>query len=72
MNYRIFLNSLILLYFGMATSLLHLQQQASAMVSKNRIKLIVILEPEVPPLGAASLYLPPEEFARNNSLRADL
>jgi len=72
MNYKIFLNSLILLYFGTATSLLHLQQQASAMVSKNRIKLIVILEPEVPPLGAASLYLPPEEFAGNNSLSSKL
>ncbi|MBE9192815.1 hypothetical protein IQ230_21155 [Gloeocapsopsis crepidinum LEGE 06123] len=72
MNYKIFLHSLILVYFGIATSLLHLQQQASAMVAKNRIKLIVILEPEVPPLGAASLYLPPEEFVANNSLRAKL
>ncbi|PIG94733.1 hypothetical protein CSQ79_05535 [Gloeocapsopsis sp. IPPAS B-1203] len=72
MNYKIFLHSLILAYFGIATSLLHLQQQASAMVAKNRIKLIVILEPEVPPLGAASLYLPPEEFVANNSLRAKL
>ncbi len=72
MNYKFFLYSVVSLYFGMTTSLSYLQQQANAMVGKNQIKLIVILEPEVPPLGAASLYLPPEEIATNSSLRSKL
>jgi hypothetical protein len=47
-------------------------QQASARTTKNRSKFIIILEPELPPLGAASLYLPFEDTNINSSLVSKL
>lgn len=70
MKYKFLLPSLMLL-FAMTTSVLQLQQQASARILKNRTKLMVIVEPELPPLGSASLYLPIEDTV-NSSLISKL
>lgn len=56
-------NSLVLIYLIILASLINMQQAIANVAGEEHLNSTVVIEPTLPPLGDASLYLPLEKAA---------